>query len=144
MENLRSHKAVGVEAAIEAVGASVWWLPPYSPDLNPIEKLWSKIKSWLRPPRRTLSPPWPTQPDMLSTLSPHSNASTTSSPAGMEYDCARGSNLPLSQILIICALDLCTQCGEAVLHVLVAAIEVIDAADDGAAMRRHSRQDKGS
>lgn len=39
---------VGVEQAIEAAGASVWWLPPYSPDLNPIEKLWSKIKSWLR------------------------------------------------------------------------------------------------
>lgn len=34
--------------AIERAGASVWWLPPYSPDLNPIEKLWSKIKSWLR------------------------------------------------------------------------------------------------
>jgi len=48
MDNLSSHKAAGVEAAIEAVGASVWWLPPYSPDLNPIEKLWSKIKSWLR------------------------------------------------------------------------------------------------
>jgi transposase len=48
MDNLSSHKAAGVEAAIEAVGATVWWLPPYSPDLNPIEKLWSKIKSWLR------------------------------------------------------------------------------------------------
>lgn len=48
MDNLGSHKAAGVEEAIERVGASVWYLPPYSPDLNPIEKLWSKIKSWLR------------------------------------------------------------------------------------------------
>lgn len=48
MDNLGAHKVDGVERAIEAVGASVWWLPAYSPDLNPIEKLWSKIKSWLR------------------------------------------------------------------------------------------------
>ncbi|MEM1186754.1 MAG: IS630 family transposase [Planctomycetota bacterium] len=48
MDNLGAHKAAGVEEAIEAAGASVWWLPPYSPDLNPIEKLWSKIKSRLR------------------------------------------------------------------------------------------------
>jgi len=48
MDNLAAHKAAGVEEAICRAGASVWWLPPYSPDLNPIEKLWSKIKSWLR------------------------------------------------------------------------------------------------
>jgi len=48
MDNLGAHKSAGVEEAIEAVGASVWFLPAYSPDLNPIEKLWSKIKSWLR------------------------------------------------------------------------------------------------
>lgn len=48
MDNLGSHKVAGVVEAIERAGASVWWLPPYSPDLNPIEKLWSKIKSWLR------------------------------------------------------------------------------------------------
>jgi transposase len=48
MDNLGAHKAAGVAEAIEAAGASVWYLPAYSPDLNPIEKLWSKIKSWLR------------------------------------------------------------------------------------------------
>ena len=42
------HKAAGVCHAIEAAAASVWYLPPYSPDLNPIEKLWSKVKAWLR------------------------------------------------------------------------------------------------
>ena len=48
MDNLASHKVAGVAEAIEAAGASVWYLPPYSPDLNPIEKLWSKVKAWLR------------------------------------------------------------------------------------------------
>ena len=48
MDNLSSHKAVGVRQAIESVGADLWYLPPYSPDLNPIEKLWSKVKAWLR------------------------------------------------------------------------------------------------
>lgn len=48
MDNLASHKVAGVREAIEEVGASIWYLPPYSPDLNPIEKLWSKVKAWLR------------------------------------------------------------------------------------------------
>lgn len=48
MDNLSSHKAVGVRQTIEEAGADLWYLPPYSPDLNPIEKLWSKVKAWLR------------------------------------------------------------------------------------------------
>ena len=48
MDNLSSHKAAAVREAIEVVGADLWYLPPYSPDLNPIEKLWSKVKAWLR------------------------------------------------------------------------------------------------
>ncbi len=48
MDNLSSHKVAGVREVIESVGASVWYLPPYSPDMNPIEKMWSKIKTWLR------------------------------------------------------------------------------------------------
>lgn len=48
MDNLPTHKVSGVVEAIEAVGASVWFLPPYSPDLNPIELMWSKIKATLR------------------------------------------------------------------------------------------------
>ena len=48
MDNLSSHKVSGVVEAIEAVGASVMFLPPYSPDLNPIELMWSKIKAILR------------------------------------------------------------------------------------------------
>ena len=48
MDNLSSHKVRGVVEAIQAVGADVWYLPPYSPGLNPIEMLGSKVKSILR------------------------------------------------------------------------------------------------
>lgn len=48
MDNLASHKVAAVRAAIEAAGCDLWYLPPYSPDFNPIEKLWSKVKAWLR------------------------------------------------------------------------------------------------
>ena len=48
MDNLSVHKRSGVLEAIEAVGCAVWFLPPYSPDLNPIESMWSKVKASLR------------------------------------------------------------------------------------------------
>jgi len=48
MDNLNAHYAAGVREAIEAVGASVLFLPPYSPELNPIEHTWSKLKALLR------------------------------------------------------------------------------------------------
>ncbi|MCZ7582083.1 MAG: IS630 family transposase [Deltaproteobacteria bacterium] len=48
MDNLAPHKSPAVTHLIEAVGAQVRYLPPYSPDLNPIEKMWSKIKAYLR------------------------------------------------------------------------------------------------
>jgi transposase len=48
MDNLQSHKASGVREAIESTGATLLYLPPYSPDYNPIENMWSKVKSLLR------------------------------------------------------------------------------------------------
>jgi transposase len=48
MDNLSSHKTAGIREAIEAAGCRVLYLPPYSPDLNPIENAFSKIKSRLR------------------------------------------------------------------------------------------------
>ena len=48
MDNLSAHKNQQVRNLIESVGAQLWFLPAYSPDLNPIEKMWSKIKSILR------------------------------------------------------------------------------------------------
>jgi transposase len=48
MDNLPAHKVAGVEQAIEAAGATLLYLPPYSPDLNPIEPAFSKVKAHLR------------------------------------------------------------------------------------------------
>lgn len=48
MDNLSSHKVQGVKEAIEARGARILYLPPYSPDLNPIEMVFSKVKALLR------------------------------------------------------------------------------------------------
>lgn len=47
MDNLSAHKNPNVRKLIEASGCELWYLPPYSPDLNPIEHLWSKVKSGL-------------------------------------------------------------------------------------------------
>jgi len=48
MDNLSSHKVAGVREAIEAVGATLMFLPPYSPDFNPIEQVFAKLKALLR------------------------------------------------------------------------------------------------
>jgi transposase len=48
MDNLAPHKSPAIVQAIQAAGAHLLYLPPYSPDFNPIEKLWSKIKEKLR------------------------------------------------------------------------------------------------
>ena len=48
IDNLSAHKGVAIRAAIEARQARVVFLPPYSPDLNPIEKCWAKVKTALR------------------------------------------------------------------------------------------------
>jgi transposase len=51
MDNLGSHKGASVRAAIEAVGAKLLYLPPYSPDFNPIELAFAKLKAFLRAAR---------------------------------------------------------------------------------------------
>ena len=48
MDNLSAHKDAEALALMRSVGAKVRFLPPYSPDLNPIEKMWSKVKEFLR------------------------------------------------------------------------------------------------
>jgi transposase len=48
MDNLASHKGPEIERMIHQAGAKLWFLPPYSPDLNPVEKMWSKVKEALR------------------------------------------------------------------------------------------------
>jgi transposase len=48
MDNLSPHKSTHTIELIQQVGAQVLFLPPYSPDLNPVEKMWSKLKEFLR------------------------------------------------------------------------------------------------
>lgn len=59
MDNLSSHKVAGVKPAIEAAGATLRYLPPYSPDFNPIEQVFAKLKTLLRNTQaRTLETLW--------------------------------------------------------------------------------------
>ena len=59
MDNLTSHKRVSVRERIEAAGATLRFLPPYSPDFNPIEKAFSRLKAMLRKiGERTVSGLW--------------------------------------------------------------------------------------
>ena len=70
LDNLSSHKVAGVEAAITATGARVRFLPPYSPDLNPIEKLFSKLKARLRKAAaRDIEALWKEIGELLGTVS---------------------------------------------------------------------------
>jgi transposase len=48
MDNLPAHKRPMIRRRIESAGCELWFLPPYSPDLNPIEMMWSKIKQLIR------------------------------------------------------------------------------------------------
>jgi len=71
MDNLRSHKATALRHAIKAAGARLWYLPPYSPDLNPIEQTFAKIKHWLRLARkRSVEDLWRYVGDLVSTIQP--------------------------------------------------------------------------
>jgi len=71
MDNLGSHKSAAVRRFIRAAGARLWYLPPYSPDLNPIEQAFSKIKHWMRiAQRRSVEDTWQQVGTLLPTLSP--------------------------------------------------------------------------
>jgi transposase len=71
MDNLGSHKSMAVRDAIKAAGARLWFLPPYSPDLNPIEQTFAKIKHWMRmAQKRTTEEVWRHVGRLLGTISP--------------------------------------------------------------------------
>ena len=70
LDNLSSHKVDGVKEAIVAAGATAIYLPPYSPDLNPIEKLFSKLKTLLRKAaKRSTEDLWKEMGALLDTVS---------------------------------------------------------------------------
>lgn len=71
MDNLSSHKVAGVREAIEAVGAHVLYLPRYSPDLNPIENLFARLKALMRKlAARTIDALWAAVGEFLRSVQP--------------------------------------------------------------------------
>ena len=71
MDNLGAHKVDGVRELIEQTGAALCYLPPYSPDLNPIEKCWAQVKQKLRQLKtRSVTALQEAIPEALSTISP--------------------------------------------------------------------------
>jgi transposase len=71
MDNLPSHKVAGVRDAIEARRAKLVYLPPYSPDLNPIEQAFAKLKALLRKiAARTVTKLWDALGDILDRFTP--------------------------------------------------------------------------
>jgi transposase len=78
MDNLSSHKRASVQVLIEAAGATLRFLPPYSPDFNPIEKAFSRLKAMLRKAgERTVSGLWSLIGKLVDIFQPR-NAPTTS------------------------------------------------------------------
>jgi len=80
MDNLPAHKVHGVRQAIEAAGASLRYLPPYSPDFNPIEMAFAKLRPRCAPPKREPSPTSGKPSPTLCADSPRKNAPTISPP----------------------------------------------------------------
>ncbi len=86
MDNLSSHKRPGVCAAIEAVGATLLYLPPYSPDFNPIENAFAKLKALLRKAaERTIERLWTAIGELLVAFTPQQCANMFAA-AGYEPD----------------------------------------------------------
>jgi transposase len=72
MDNLGSHKGPAVRRAIRAAGARLFFLPPYSPDLNPIEQVFAKLKTLLRnAAERTIETTWKRIGTLLDAFPPH-------------------------------------------------------------------------
>lgn len=70
-DNLASHKSKAVRQAIRQAGARLWFLPKYSPDLNPIEQAFAKIKHWMRlAQRRSIDDTWQHLGRLIGTIKP--------------------------------------------------------------------------
>ena len=70
-DNLGAHKVAGIQRALQAAGATLWYLPPYSPDLNPIELCFAKLKALVRTARcRSTETLWPFLGQCLAHFSP--------------------------------------------------------------------------
>lgn len=72
MDNLGSHKSAALHRTIRDAGARLWFLPPYSPDLNPIEQAFAKIKHWMRAAqKRSVEDVWRHVGRLVATIKPN-------------------------------------------------------------------------
>jgi transposase len=78
MDNLASHKSAELRRMIRAAGARLWYLPPYSPDLNPIEQAFAKIKHWMRLAQKRTAKTFADRSEPSSLISSQQNAAVTS------------------------------------------------------------------
>ena len=86
MDNLPAHKVIGIREAIETAGARLLYLPPYSPDFNPIEMAFAKLKALLqKAAARTKEALWNAIPEGIDTFSPYECANFFTN-AGYEPD----------------------------------------------------------
>jgi transposase len=91
LDNLSSHQIAGVSAAIEVAGAILLYLPPYSPDFNPIERVFAKFKARLRTiGARTVGALWNAIGQLLASFSPRECAN---------YFADAGYRLPIREML---------------------------------------------
>jgi transposase len=71
LDNLAAHRMKAVARRLRAAGVGVWYLPPYSPDLNPIEKVWAKVKALVRKAKaRTRQALWEAIAQALAAVTP--------------------------------------------------------------------------
>lgn len=72
MDNLGSHKGKAVRTAIRGAGAKLFFLPPYSPDLNPIEQAFAKLKTLLKKAgKRTITDTWQRMGELIELITPN-------------------------------------------------------------------------
>ena len=94
LDNLGSHKANAVRRAVQAAGAHLLFLPPYSPDLNPIEMMFSKLKTLLRKAdERSIAAVWHRIGDLLRRFSATGCASYLKH-AGIRFSVRRSCSRP--------------------------------------------------
>ncbi len=71
LDNLGSHKSATIRRMIRAAGARLWSLPPYSPDLTPIEQAFAKVKHWMRlAQQRTVDDAWRQIGELIAAFQP--------------------------------------------------------------------------
>ena len=106
LDNLRSHKGAAIRATIRAAGAKLFFLPPYSPDLNPIEQVFAKLKHLMRnAAERTVETTWRRIGSSLPDFYPPNAQTTSGTPDMLPYESSRHlTSLAMSKVTTMSGL----------------------------------------